>query len=428
MKTLVGILLLVVTISLYSETVITSIPSSAELYGVHALSDDTVFVSGPGIWRSTNGGASFTMVHGAFVMDVRFASSTVGYALMRNPNGIAYQAPVLKTTNGGLNWYSCFTPQGTLFFTRIYVKSESEVYGIFPGALINQQCQLFRSINGGANFTMLHEIGGASIQGVVVNSLNEHYIAASNCWYSNDLLNWEMKPNSLSYVYTAPQYNGNRLFFGGISWIDNNFHPTIAYSEDRGNTWTNYVFPNPGQCQALDFSPSGIGYGVELLTLNTNYRLSRSTDNGQTWDSLITTPFMKMNNVDAAGQTAYVVGKYGAYASIMRYRDKLLSINSNNTNPKKFELKQNYPNPFNPSTMIEYSISVYTKVNITVLGINGQRIKTLVDKEQNAGSYKVSFNASELSSGTYFYRISVGNFSETKKMTLIKKKKKGRRL
>jgi len=70
--------------------------------------------------------------------------------------------------------------------------------------------------------------------------------------------------------------------------------------------------------------------------------------------------------------------------------------------------------------MIEYSISVYTKVNITVLGINGQRIKTLVDKEQNAGSYKVSFNASELSSGTYFYRISVGNFSETKKMTLIK--------
>jgi photosystem II stability/assembly factor-like uncharacterized protein len=299
------------------------------------------------------------MVHGIFVMDIHFdnINKNIGYALARNPNGIAYQAPVLKTTNAGLSWFSCFAPQGTLFFTRIYVKSENEIFGIFPGSLINQQCQLFRSTNGGANFTMLYETGGASIQGIVSNSQNEYYIAASSCWYSNNLLSWTMKPNSLSYVYAAPQYNGSRLFFAGISWQNDSAHPTIAWSDNQGTNWTNYVFSFPGQCEAIDFNAEGIGYAVGSKS-GGQYWLASTTNNGQSWDSIITTPFMKMNNVDAVGQTVYLVGKYGTNAALMRYRNAITSISSNNGIAEKFELQQNYPNPFNPSTTIQYSIPV----------------------------------------------------------------------
>jgi len=91
-----------------------------------------------------------------------------------------------------------------------------------------------------------------------------------------------------------------------------------------------------------------------------------------------------------------------------------------NNNPYSFELKQNYPNPFNPVTTIEYTIAQSNKVEIKVYDILGKEVKTLVNEFLEAGAHKVVFNASELSSGVYFYKISSANFNDVKRMVLVK--------
>src|SRR5690606_2335707 len=86
----------------------------------------------------------------------------------------------------------------------------------------------------------------------------------------------------------------------------------------------------------------------------------------------------------------------------------------------KFELYQNYPNPFNPSTNIKFSLPAASLVRIDIYNIIGEHIRTLVNSEMEAGYHNVVFDASDLSSGTYIYRISTPNFTQTKKMLLLK--------
>ena len=94
--------------------------------------------------------------------------------------------------------------------------------------------------------------------------------------------------------------------------------------------------------------------------------------------------------------------------------------------PTEFSLSQNYPNPFNPSTTINYSISRNSELNsvqkttLKIYDILGREVATLVNMEQSAGNYSVKFNASNLTSGVYFYKLQSGTFSQTKKMILMK--------
>jgi len=88
--------------------------------------------------------------------------------------------------------------------------------------------------------------------------------------------------------------------------------------------------------------------------------------------------------------------------------------------PGEFSLKQNYPNPFNPTTKIKYTLASTASVMLKVFNILGKEVATLVNNEQDAGSYSVDFDASNLKSGVYFYRIEAGNFIETKKMLLLR--------
>jgi hypothetical protein len=88
--------------------------------------------------------------------------------------------------------------------------------------------------------------------------------------------------------------------------------------------------------------------------------------------------------------------------------------------PKIFSLSQNYPNPFNPSTTIRFAIPRVSNVEIVVYDIIGQRVMTLVNEIKQPGNYSVVFNANNLASGVYFYRIHAGNFIDTKKLILLK--------
>jgi hypothetical protein len=88
--------------------------------------------------------------------------------------------------------------------------------------------------------------------------------------------------------------------------------------------------------------------------------------------------------------------------------------------PQSFNLMQNYPNPFNPNTIIEFGLPNRSSVNLKVFEVTGKEIITLVDRVLDAGNYKVDFNAQNLTSGIYFYKLESGNYRETKKMILVR--------
>ena len=87
---------------------------------------------------------------------------------------------------------------------------------------------------------------------------------------------------------------------------------------------------------------------------------------------------------------------------------------------KQYTLMQNYPNPFNPTTSISYSLSSPGYVSLKVFNMLGQEVASLVEGQIAEGSHSVTFNASNLASGTYIYRLKAGNYVETKKLLLMK--------
>jgi len=89
-------------------------------------------------------------------------------------------------------------------------------------------------------------------------------------------------------------------------------------------------------------------------------------------------------------------------------------------NPKTFALFANYPNPFNPSTKIRYAISQTDFTAIKVYSILEKEVATLINERKTPGIYEIDFDGSDLASGTYFYKLQSGNFTQTKKMIILK--------
>jgi hypothetical protein len=97
-----------------------------------------------------------------------------------------------------------------------------------------------------------------------------------------------------------------------------------------------------------------------------------------------------------------------------------VSVEDEITLPISYKLYQNYPNPFNPTTTIKYQIPEISFVTIKVYDVLGSEIATLVNEEKVAANYEIEFNATQLPSGVYFYRLQAGSFVETKKMVLLR--------
>ena len=88
--------------------------------------------------------------------------------------------------------------------------------------------------------------------------------------------------------------------------------------------------------------------------------------------------------------------------------------------PAVFSLEQNYPNPFNPSTSIKFNIPKQSNVKLVIYDVIGKEVATLVNEMKQPGSYEAVFNGDNFASGVYFYRLEAGNFTDVKKMVLIK--------
>jgi hypothetical protein len=108
------------------------------------------------------------------------------------------------------------------------------------------------------------------------------------------------------------------------------------------------------------------------------------------------------------------------YTNVSYYTSMLTGLETIPEIPEEFNLSQNYPNPFNASTKIKYSVPSNEFVKMVVFDITGKEITTLVNENKTAGIYEITFDASNYPSGVYYYKLTADNFTETRKMILIK--------
>ncbi|RPI13705.1 MAG: T9SS C-terminal target domain-containing protein [Ignavibacteriae bacterium] len=122
-----------------------------------------------------------------------------------------------------------------------------------------------------------------------------------------------------------------------------------------------------------------------------------------------------------AFEGSYPSGVYTYRAYKFQIENFPIAVNGNQTGlPESFSLEQNYPNPFNPVTKINFNIASSSFVELTVFDILGREVRKLVSENKSAGRYSVIFDGNQISSGIYIYKFTAGNYSETRKMILLK--------
>jgi hypothetical protein len=158
---------------------------------------------------------------------------------------------------------------------------------------------------------------------------------------------------------------------------------------------------------------------------NSGFMVERSTDGISYTES----GFVKGNGTTTEKQNYSFTDKPGAngiYYYRLRQQDYDGKVNYSEVItmkldiPADFNLAQNYPNPFNPSTTISFSVPVESFVTLSVYDLMGQEIVSLVKEVRQAGNYEINFDAAGLSSGTYIYKITAGNFIKSKKLMVLK--------
>lgn len=205
----------------------------------------------------------------------------------------------------------------------------------------------------------------------------------------------------------------------GSSIYCNNYRST-----NNGVTWTNIPLAEPYENieKLILLDSTNVGYYV--LAKTTRNRIYISKNNSMNWND-------KTYNMTVGGTMDFELVYTKTYGLVYtRDRDgklyrctysDIIGIRSISSEiPSKYSLSQNYPNPFNPSTNIKYQITKNDNVSLKIFDILGQEIATLINEKQSPGTYSVDWNASDYTSGIYFYRLQAGNFTETKRMTLIK--------
>jgi hypothetical protein len=189
----------------------------------------------------------------------------------------------------------------------------------------------------------------------------------------------------------------------------------MVRSTDGGATWAAVTVPGAGNISSIQGSGSDYwcvrGTGVY-----------RSTDNGSTWTSVHTAVGTQNDLSLATGTNGCLVAwSVASGGNIAKMTGQPVGVINNNTGiPSKYNLDQNYPNPFNPSTNFKFALPKSGNVDLRVYDAIGREVAVILSDFRTAGSYSVEFNASALSIGVYFYTLRSGEFTETKKMMLIK--------
>jgi photosystem II stability/assembly factor-like uncharacterized protein len=185
----------------------------------------------------------------------------------------------------------------------------------------------------------------------------------------------------------------------------------IHRSTDAGTTWQKV---NNGLTDSTVHALETCGSSVFA---GTSGGLFLSGNEGATWGTYDTGMTDKrIYALAAGGGNLYV----GTYSGIVWRRTFSPSAVTASSAPGLFLLEQNYPNPFNPSTMIKYELPKSAVVRLSVYDLLGREVSILANEKREAGVYEVKFDALNLSSGVYFYRITAGTFVQTRKMLLLR--------
>jgi ligand-binding sensor domain-containing protein len=195
-------------------------------------------------------------------------------------------------------------------------------------------------------------------------------------------------------------------------------YPLLAIAKFNGDNWTIYN------------SEVSVEY-ISCMKVDENSVIWLGSSNGLVkFDSGNWTVFTRDNSGlpnDGIGDMA-IDGKNNKWiisdGLVVFNENGVVSIGEKNEDfekfPNNFNINQNYPNPFNPLTNIEFDLPKSSDVRIEVYNTAGQKIQTLLNRKMSAGSHQVEFNAQDLSSGVYFYRIEAGEFQDVKKMILLR--------
>jgi beta-galactosidase len=161
------------------------------------------------------------------------------------------------------------------------------------------------------------------------------------------------------------------------------------------------------------FNPSGFLAGITWWCIFDWYTHQQTTG----YQSM---GLYRMNREIAKPVKTTLTNMYKSYSAHSEYITNVESQSMSSAPPKEYILQQNHPNPFNPSTAIAFSIPVAGNVSVTIYDILGKEVARLVNEHMEAGTYSRTWEASRFPSGLYFYQIRSGNFTDTKKMVLVK--------
>ncbi|MCX6175096.1 MAG: YCF48-related protein [Ignavibacteriales bacterium] len=331
-------------------------------------------------YKTIDGGNTWTVIFSnpslcSFGNYIEMFSDTKGIAMGDGPGPSFTQPVFLKTTNGNDWQQTCTQAVGSSGDMWRRMDFVDENVGYFFQSGINPQ-NILKTTNGGSTWTTLNNYSG--------------------------------------YVQVLKFYDANY----GLVYDGDNFYKTT----DGGSSWQ----------LSSTISPAGWGVDIEFLPGDKNKiwftnitNIYYSGDGGATW--LLQTPPAGVGGrfkdiVFTSDNVGWIFGDNGNLFYTNNNGGLLTSIESNNVLPNKFELFQNYPNPFNPTTVIGWQITVSGHVTLKVYDLLGREVTTLVNEFQQPGSHNSTFNINNysLSSGTYFYRLTTGDFSSTQKMVLLK--------
>ncbi len=361
---------------------------------------------GQGTYTSTNGTDWVQSNYGQAQFD--FSSLTVSGTNIFAGNSDG--AGIYLSTNIGLTWS---TVNNGISPNAIILSLASQDSNIYAGSsVINSAGSVYSSTNSGKSWSQY----GLNSSVIALAVKADIILAGSVGSYdyggvfrsTNHGLNWyKMSYWALNVTPTSFAVCGDKIFAGSV----NN---GVYYSTDDGVNWTH----------------SGVGVPlVKVISLyafennifaSTSQGVYASKDYGTSWHQvndglpdINIASFIYFDNYIYVGTSGMGVWR--------RPLSEITGINQENANlPYQFFLEQNYPNPFNPNTEISYSIPSASNVKLIVYNTLGQTVRFLENSYKQVGNYSINFNASGLPSGIYFYKLEAGNFSQFKKMMLIK--------
>lgn len=369
-------------------------------------------------WQIQNSGVS------NYISDIFFLDDNFGWAVTFELEGPDIRSKILKTTNGGNIWVKENYSHLNIILTTIFF--EDTLNGWIGG----RPFDLSFTEDGGANWHPANVDTGA-FSNFPINKIKfstSHYKFAVGgavdvagvvwrCNYSGDL--WKA-------YGIAPDKFDDFVFIDSTTAITltadiERLYPIGVVNFDvKQNFWTYNELDKYGRVTSLASRTDAEFW----CTLGCDTSFLVSFDNSNSWQFMPTADSICLNSIAFADSMhGIAVGQNG---NIFRYiPEKPVNVENIKIKiPTTFVLEQNYPNPFNPSTTISWQSPFSGWQTIKIYDILGTEIWTLVDEYQKSGTYEVEFNPEtgfkNLASGIYFYQLKAGNYTETKKMLLLK--------